>query len=135
MKYLLDTNILIYLDKRAGNCLAHLQKHPEQDVALSAVSLMEIEYGLAKSLRPEHMRHFMQDMCKRYALLSLDATSAQYAGRLKASLASLGAPIGPYDLQIAGIALAHNLTVVTHNTSEFSLVPGLQVEDWYLPVA
>lgn len=131
MKYLLDTNILIYLDKRVGNCLANLQKYPEQDIALCAVSLMEIEYGLAKSLRPEHMRDFMQDMRKRHAVLSLDAASAQLAGRLKANLASLGAAIGPYDLLIAGIALANQLTVVTHNTREFSRVPGLQVEDWY----
>ncbi len=131
MKYLLDTNILIYLDKRTGKCLENLQKHLEQDVAICTVSLMEIEYGLARSLRPEHMRDFMLAMCKRYPVLPLDTVSAEHAGRVKAHLATLGQPIGPYDLQIAGIALANKLTLVTHNTSEFSRVPGLQVEDWY----
>jgi tRNA(fMet)-specific endonuclease VapC len=64
-------------------------------------------------------------------VIDFDSQAAAQAGRLKAFLASSGLPIGPYDLQIAGIALAHKLTVVTHNTTEFSRVPGLQVEDWY----
>jgi tRNA(fMet)-specific endonuclease VapC len=131
LKYLLDTNILVYLDKRLGRCLEQLQQHAPQDIVLSSVSLMEIEYGLARSERPDHMRHFMGGMRARYAVLDFDAPSAERAGQLKALLAAKGLPIGPFDLQIAGIALAHQLTVVTHNTREFSRVPGLRIEDWY----
>ena len=62
--------------------------------------------------------------------MPFDDKAANIFGEIRAYLASLGKPIGPYDLQIAAIALAHNVTVVTHNTDEFSRVPNLRIEDW-----
>lgn len=131
MKYLLDTNILIFLDKGQGNCLEKASQQSPQDIVLSTISLMELEYGMARSARPERLQKLLQIMSARHRVVGFDAPAAAQAGRLKAWLASSGLPIGPYDLQIAGIALANKLTVVTHNTSEFSRVPGLQLEDWY----
>ena len=64
-------------------------------------------------------------------VLPLDYPSAKAAGLLRSSLEGKGNLIGPYDLLIAGIALAHNLTVITRNTREFARVPGLRVENWY----
>jgi tRNA(fMet)-specific endonuclease VapC len=62
--------------------------------------------------------------------LPLDSPSSVIAGRIRAELAALGTPIGPYDVQIAAVALAHNLILITHNTGEFRRVQGLQIEDW-----
>ena len=131
MKYLLDTNILIFLDKGQGNCLEKVSQQSPHDIVLCTISLMELEYGMARSARPERLQKLLQAMRIRHRVMDFDSQAAAQAGQLKAYLASAGLPIGPYDLQIAGIALAHKLTVVTHNTSEFSRVPGLQVEDWY----
>ncbi len=69
-------------------------------------------------------------LTQQFASLPFDDGAAAIAGRVRAQLAVTGTPIGPYDLQIAAIALAHGLTVVTHNTKEFKRVAGLQVEDW-----
>jgi tRNA(fMet)-specific endonuclease VapC len=131
LKYLLDTNILIFLDKGQGNCLEKVSQQSPHDIVLCTISLMELEYGMARSARPERLQKLLQGMCIRHRVVDFDSQAAVHAGRLKAFLASAGLPIGPYDLQIAGIALAHKLTVVTHNTSELGRVPGLQVEDWY----
>ena len=131
MKYLLDTNILIYAYRRTGRCFEQLRDTPSDQIALCSVNLFELEYGLAQSERPQTMRLFVNELISRHAMLDLTVSAATQAGVLRAHLRKLGTPIGEYDLLIAGIALANKLTVVTHNTREFSRVPGLQVEDWY----
>ena len=80
---------------------------------------------------PQALEQYCLSLRQRFDCIDLDINSAQHAGQVRAHLRKFGTPIGEYDLLIAGIALAHNLTVVTHNTREFSRVPGLQVEDWY----
>jgi tRNA(fMet)-specific endonuclease VapC len=62
--------------------------------------------------------------------LPFDDVAAERCGRIRAEVLTKGTPVGPYDLQIAGIALTRGLTVVTHNTREFSRIPGLALEDW-----
>lgn len=131
MKYLLDTDTLIYVYKRAGNCLARLCAQPDNDLSLSSVNLFELEFGMAKSVRRPLMERYVQELCKRYTVLNFDPEAARQAGVLRAHLQSLGTPIGPYDVQIAGVALTHNLTLITRNTREFERVPGLRVENWY----
>ena len=69
-------------------------------------------------------------MGKNFLSFPFDGNAARHFGRIRADLAKTGNPIGPYDLQIAAIALSHSLTVVTHNTREFSRVSGLNLEDW-----
>jgi tRNA(fMet)-specific endonuclease VapC len=71
----------------------------------------------------------------RFSVLEFDEEDPRQAGQIRAQLASKGAPIGPYDVLIAGQARARELTLVTHNTSEFQRVPGLRVEDWKRPAA
>lgn len=131
MKYLLDTDTLIYVYKRAGNCLARLSALPDSDLTLSSVNLFELEFGMAKSARRTLMERYVQELCKRYTVLNFDPEAARQAGVLRTHLQSLGTPIGPYDVQIAGVALAHNLTLITRNTREFERVPGLRVENWH----
>jgi tRNA(fMet)-specific endonuclease VapC len=131
LKYLLDTDTLIYVFKRAGNCLARLSPQIDSDIAISTISLFELEYGMGKSDNRVKMDSYVLSLCRRYAVLDFDRAASVQAGALRALLHTRGMPIGPYDVQIAGIALANNLTVVTRNAREFSRVPQLKVENWY----
>jgi tRNA(fMet)-specific endonuclease VapC len=129
--YLLDTNTLIYFFTQRGQVAQRMRTIPAHLIKLAAPSLFELEYGTAKSARPGLQRQQINDVLGVYESLPLDYAAAKAAGQLRHSLESVGKPIGTVDQLIAGIALANKLTVVTHNTSEFGRVPGLQVEDWY----
>lgn len=131
MKYLLDTDTWIYVFKRAGNCLARLENAHDSDIATSTINLFELEFGMAKSANRTLMARYVSAICDRYAVLGLDLAASQQAGRIRAHLQANGSPIGPYDVLIAGIALANKLTVVTRNMREFSRVPQLKVENWH----
>jgi tRNA(fMet)-specific endonuclease VapC len=101
-------------------------------VYLCSVVLAEMIFGAVRS-GPNHeaanrlMISQLQSIC---STISFDEPAAEEYGKLRAYLATVGFMIGPNDLMIAAIALANNLTLVTHNTSEFSRVPGLMIEDW-----
>lgn len=129
--FLLDTNALIYAFKGQGRYRERIDAVDPTLLRISTLSLFEIEFGLARSARPAPLRLFLEDLRRRHILLPLDARSAVHAGQLRQALQHKGTPIGPYDLLIAGTALAHNLIVVTRNLREFERVPGLRVEDWY----
>jgi tRNA(fMet)-specific endonuclease VapC len=131
LKYLLDTDTLIYVFKRAGNCLARLNAQIDSDVAISTISLFELEYGMGKTGNRVKMDSYVLSLCRRYAVLDFDRSASVQAGAMRALLHTSGTPNGPYDVQIAGIALANNLTVVTRNVREFSRVPQLKVKNWY----
>ena len=131
MKYLLDTDTLIYVFKRAGNCLARLNPQKDSDIAISTINLFELEYGMGKSDKRIKMDSYVSSLCRRYAVLDFDRAASVQAGATRALLHTRGTPIGPYDVQIAGIALANNLTIVTRNVREFARVPQLKVENWY----
>lgn len=130
-KYLLDTNILLYAYRNQGQCRVKLAQTPTADVAINSILVYEIEYGLLKSNNPNRLRTFLSLMQQRHVTLDMCTQSAVKAGQLRALLESQGQIIGPYDMLIAGIALAHDLTIVTRNTREFERIPGLRVENWY----
>ena len=129
--YLLDTNTLIYLFKQQGFVAAHLQQLQASQIALPAVVLFELEYGLLRSTRPEAQQKGMDAAMAAYRVLPLDARSARAAARVKFTLEVAGTPIGHGDHLIAGIALANDLTLITRNTREFSRVAELRVENWF----
>ena len=131
MKYLLDMDTLIYVFKRAGNCLARLSLQNDTDIAISTINLFELEYGMGKSDNRSKMDSYVATLCRRYAVLDFDRAASLQAGTIRALLHTRGAPIGSYDVQMAGIALAKNLTIVTRSTREFERVPGLRIENWY----
>ena len=87
-------------------------------------------YGAYKSARRDANLALLAKFFDQFVSLPFDDASAEAYGRLRAELARRGTPIGPNDLMIAAIALAYDLTLVTHNTAEFSRVPGLRLEDW-----
>ena len=97
--------------------------------------LGELIYG-AEHSGPLHRANNLQrveQLRAQFSSIPFDDRAAEEYGRLRAHLATLGTPIGSNDLMIAAIALANGLTVVTHNTAEFSRVPALSLEDWQLP--
>ena len=129
--YLLDTNICIYLIKNTFPQLTErvLKTDPEE-MAISAVTLYELEYGAAKSNWGERTRENLHIFLEPFTLIPFDAGDAITAGRLRALLTQHGTPIGPYDIQIAAQGLSREMTIITHNTKEFSRVPNLKIEDW-----
>lgn len=131
MRYLLDTDTLIYTFKRAGNCLARLSQQADTDLAVSCVNLFELEFGMAKSNNRALMERYLHEICSRCTVLDFDHAAARQAGVVRAHLQSLGTPIGPYDVQVAGVALSRSLILVTRNTREFDRVPELRVDNWY----
>jgi tRNA(fMet)-specific endonuclease VapC len=134
--YLLDTNAWIgYLRQSHPGLLARLESHASSDVVLCSVVLAELHYGALRSApnRLQHNFDLLTKLRSSFGSLPFDDAAAEVHGRLRADLAVRGVPIGPSDLMIAAIALSHGLTLVTHNTREFSRIPGLTSEDWQLP--
>ncbi len=133
MIHLLDTN----------GCIAYLRGHPvlvpnvaarrPSDIRLCPIVIAELYYGAYRSARPGMELKKVTDFIRLFRSLPFTRRAAKEMGRIRALLAAKGTPIGPYDLQIAAIALAHNVTLVTHNTTEFGRVPGLMIEDWEVP--
>lgn len=131
MIYLLDTNVCIgYLRLPRSVVGQKLTAQQPHDVALCSIVKSELIYGAAHSQRPVQQLEQLEQFFAPYVSLPFDDEAAVIAGQVRAELAAKGTPIGPYDLQIAAIALAHNLVLVTHNTREFKRVLGLSIEDW-----
>ena len=130
MKYLLDTNIVIALSKGRPEARTRLATIPAQALLLSPVVLCELEFGIAKSQRPEANRAVLAQLLANLPVADFNAEVAVHYGRIRAWLESAGQPIGPNDLLIAAHALSVGATLVTDNLREFSRVPGLAVENW-----
>ncbi len=131
MRYLLDTNTCIrYINGRAPRIREQMRSILDADILISTVTKGEMYAGSAKSQSPERSRATQDAFFIRFASLSFDEAAAELFGRIKATLEKAGTPIGPYDMQIAAIALVHGLIVVTHNTREFARIKDLQIEDW-----
>ncbi|HEX6441465.1 MAG TPA: type II toxin-antitoxin system VapC family toxin [Stellaceae bacterium] len=129
MRYLLDTNAAIALLRDGDSSAARrVRREQPRDVAISAIVAHELYYGAFKSRRVSENLAVVDAM--EFEVIEFDKEDARQAGEIRALLAARGSAIGPYDVLIAGQALARNLTLVTHNTSEFRRVPGLGIEDW-----
>ncbi len=129
MIWLLDTNVLIHAVRgRPPAVRTRLQQQSPDDVAVSSVTVAELWYGAEKSADPERKREAWEIVLAPFQIIPFDRGAAEHHARLRYLLRRR--PIGERDLLIASIALAHDLTLVTHNAAEFSRVPSLRVEDW-----
>ena len=129
--YLLDTNICIFAMKNTYPALSQkLFRISPSEIFVSSVTVGELEYGCFKSKWGERTKNIMNLFLAAYTILPFDRDDAAVFGRIRADLAKTGSPIGPYDLQIAAQGVSKGLTVVTHNTGEFSRVSGIALEDW-----
>ncbi len=131
MKYMLDTNICIYImRKRPENVLKKFQSVEVGDICISSVTLAELMYGVEKNMHHQKNRVALEEFVLPLEIVSFDDVSASSYASIRADLEKKGTPIGPLDLMIAAHAISLDLILVTNNIKEFSRVPGLIVEDW-----
>lgn len=134
MKYLLDTCTVSDFVKGHAAVLAHVKATAPQDIVISAVTRMEVDYGLA--LNTERARKLAPMLDAFFAAThttAFETTDARATATLRAALRRSGQPIGAYDALIAGTAMARGLIVVTSNVDEFKRIGGLCVENWREP--
>lgn len=130
MRYMLDTNICIYLiNKRSPKVLDHFRRLDVGDVGVSSVTVAELAYGVAKS-GSERNRAALEGFLLPLEIADFDQKAAWKFGEIRSVLERAGKPIGPFDMQIAAHALALGCVVVTNNLREFQRVPDLAVENW-----
>jgi tRNA(fMet)-specific endonuclease VapC len=131
-QYLLDTNTVIALMKGDAQVVSRIAALDPVELTLCAPVQAELWFGVARSApeRREHNQERLLTLLDWLPSLPFAGDATRHFGQVRAHLAAAGQPIGPYDLQIAAIALAHDLTVVTRNLREFERVPALRVENW-----
>ena len=134
MKYLLDTNICVFVIRRkSATVLARLETHAADEIGISTVTLAELRYRADKSQRPAQNHAALDAFLVPLLVVDFGAEAADCYGRVRAELERRGTPIGPLDTMIAAHSLCLGVPLVTNNAAEFSRVPGLQWEDWKLP--
>ncbi len=130
MRYLLDTNTCIAAMRSHSTVVEHLTKVAPCECAVSSITRFELLTGVEKCFHPVEERAKVETLLQAVTELAFDSTSAHSAARIRGNLETQGMPIGPYDLLLAGQAVANGLILVTNNVQEFSRVDGLQIEDW-----
>lgn len=129
--YALDADSCIYwIEGRSNHLFARASTTPPADIVIPSVVAAELRFGIEKSARPEENHRRLDAFLRSFAPLPLDHAAALRYGSLKWHLARMGQLIGPLDMLIAATALANDAILITHNTTEFSRVPGLRYEDW-----
>ena len=131
MRFMLDTDSCIALIKRKpAKALRRIVSLSPGEAGISAVTLAELRFGVAKSAQGERNRQALDEFLLPLEIADFDAGAAGSYGKVRAALEAAGMPIGPLDTQIGAHALSLGAVLVTHNTREFSRIPGLAVEDW-----
>ena len=131
--WLLDSNICIHLINRRPGYLRLLERFDRRNYGeflISAITLAELEFGVAKSARGVENRSRLDVFLARFETVPFDARAAAAYGKVRAALEKRGTPIGPLDTEIAAHAIALQATLVTYNEREFSRVGGLKIENW-----
>ncbi|QEI14331.1 type II toxin-antitoxin system tRNA(fMet)-specific endonuclease VapC [Cellvibrio japonicus] len=130
LKYMLDTNIVIYVIKRRPiEALETFNRHAGQ-LCISSITLAELLHGAEKSAKPEHNLHQVEEFVSRLQVLDYGNKAAAHYGDIRAQLERQGTPIGVNDLHIAGHARSEGLVLVTNNLREFERVAALRLENW-----
>jgi tRNA(fMet)-specific endonuclease VapC len=130
LKYLLDTNMVIYvLKRRPIEVLSRFNDNAGR-MAMSAITLAELYHGAEKSAKVAQNLEVVEEFASLVQVLAYNAKASQHYGAIRSQLEKAGQPIGVNDLHIAAHARSEGLVVLTNNTSEFSRIPGLMVENW-----
>ena len=131
MRYLLDTCIVSYFLKKYPNTIRNFEKHNPSTMAISVITIYEIEFGLKNNPDKERkLRDLWERFLNKINILDLDTNTAIEASKISASLRKPGFSVGSYDLLIAATAMSENLICVTSNITEFSRIDGLHLDDW-----
>ena len=130
LKYLLDTNIVIYTMKKRPERVRRHFKAQQGRMGISAVTLGELVFGAEHSSQVEQNLADIEALTARLEVLPFDEAAAYHFGQIRSELYRVGRPIGPYDMMIAGHARARGLRLVTNNVKEFERIQGLVLENW-----
>jgi len=130
LRYLLDTNIVIYVLKRRPVEVLSTFNANASRMAISSITLAELMHGAEKSSRVSENLAAVEDFCSRLEVLPYGPKAAQHYGAIRAALEKLGQPIGVNDMHIAAHARSEGLVLVTNNMGEFARVPALEAENW-----
>jgi len=130
LRYLLDTQMVIYVLKRRPIGLLSTFNANASRMAISSITLAELMHGAEKSERASESLAAIEDLCSRLEVLSYGAKAAQHYGAIRAAFEKLGQPARVNDLHIAGHARSEGLVLVTNNPSEFERIPALELENW-----
>lgn len=131
MSLLLDTNVISDFVRGQQDVHRRLLQCAPADIYVSSVTVMEIEYGLARNPpRARRIEPVIAQLLKTVNVLAYDASDARESGNVRAELATTGQPIGLCDAMIAGVARCRNLTLVTNNVREFARVANLRWVNW-----
>ncbi|MDP3695388.1 MAG: tRNA(fMet)-specific endonuclease VapC [Desulfocapsaceae bacterium] len=130
LKYMLDTNIVIYLIKRRPIELLDVFNQHAGQMCISSITLAELLHGVEKSSKPDHNLLQVEDFISRLEVLSYGNKAASHYGDIRADLERKGTPIGVNDLHIAGHARSEGLTLVSNNVREFERVDALRLVNW-----
>ena len=131
MKFLIDTNICIYLIKqKPPSVLTRFRALDPGDVGLSSITAAELHYGVEKSQFPDKNRRALNEFMLPLELAPFDEKAAAVYGRIRTGLEKQGRVIGSYDMLIAAHAISLEATLVSNNVKEFSRIPELKVNNW-----
>jgi tRNA(fMet)-specific endonuclease VapC len=132
LKYLLDTNIVIYVLKRRPKEVLDIFNANASRMAISSITLSELMYGAEKSLNTDKNLEAVEEFVSHLEVLPYDAKASQHYGQIKAALEKKGQIISENDIHIAAHAISHGLILVSNNVREFKQVPNLALENWVL---
>ena len=130
LKYLLDTNIVIYVLKRRPKEVLDIFNANASRMAISSITLSELIYGAEKSLNTDKNLEAVEEFVSHLEVLPYDAKASQHYGQIKAAFEKKGQIIGENDIHIAAHAISHGLILVSNNVREFKRVPNLALENW-----
>ncbi len=130
MTYLLDTNFCIAVLRGLPSAIGRMSMAAPEQCSVSVVSLYELWVGVERCQNPVREKEKLRDFISPLQVLPFGEAAAIQTAKIRFNLERIGQPIGPYDLMIAGQAIVHNLTLVTHNFKEFSRVSELLIADW-----
>ena len=131
MKYLLDTNICIYIiKKKPDEVFEKFKNLTIGDVGISAITLAELQYGIEKSSNSEKNRAALEKFLTPIEIIDYDCEATVEYGEIRTELEKKGVPIGPLDMLIASHAKSLDVILVTNNVREFERISGLRIENW-----
>jgi len=131
IKYMLDTNICIYIIKqKPENVIERFRQTPVSDIGVSSITLSELEYGVMKSAKPEQNKLALAQFMAPIEICVYDDVAAQHYGKIRFQYEKQGTPIGSLDMLIAAHARALSSVLITNNVTEFKRVSNLKIENW-----
>jgi tRNA(fMet)-specific endonuclease VapC len=129
--YVLDTNTLIYFFKGSGRVAERMLNEAPTDIGIPAVVIFELLTGIAKSVSPRKRTGQLDSLLDAIKVLPFSIEEAKSSAAIRAQLEKKGTPIGPFDVLIAGTAMANRAILVSRNLAEFNRIDGLKTEDWF----